>query len=158
MAGMLDLMHWIVSGWGGAQGVLAWMGVSALCIGMGLDALSALYTAYNRACIRLEDESWLRNNCRDPVFFSKMRTHSTICSDVEANARLGAFWAAMREVSDNTRAFLHPLAIHATVVVVVSVFFIPLCCLCTQRLGIGHARRLRGLPVHHRPRMCLKDV
>ena len=68
--------------------------------GLGLDGLSALYTAYKRACMRLDDERWLLENCREPLFFSKMRAHTTVCSEVEANARVGAFWTALREVTD----------------------------------------------------------
>ena len=68
---------------------------SVLCFqagaALGLDGLGA-YAAYARALMRLDDEAWLLQNCRDPLFFSKMRAHTTVCSDVEANARVGAFW------------------------------------------------------------------
>lgn len=152
-----DVMHWVVMGCGGLQGVFASMCASALFVGASLDALSALNIAYNRARLRLDDESWLRNNCRDPVFYSKMKAHTNVCADVEANARVGAFWAAMREVSDDSRAFLQPLAFHVLFVVAVVTLLIPLCCLCTQRLGVCQARRPRCLPSHY-SRMCVKDV
>jgi len=32
-----------------------------------LDCLGALYTAYKRACMRLDDEKWLLENCKDPI-------------------------------------------------------------------------------------------
>ena len=41
--------------------------------GLSLDCLGAMYSAYRRAAMRLEDERWLLENCRDPVFFSNMR-------------------------------------------------------------------------------------
>lgn len=156
LGGVNSLLHAIAGGTG-IPGVFASMGISAVFIGMGLDALSALYTAYNRACMRLEDETWLRNNCKDPVFFSKMRAHTTVCSDVEANARVGAFWTAMREVSDGTRAYVEPVMIYLAVISLAMGLLVPMCCLCVQRMGFAHTRRLRCLPVHQ-SRSCLKDV
>ena len=67
---------------------------------LGVDGFSALYVAYIQACIRLADEQWLLQNCRDPVFFSKMRSHPAVCSQVEANARVGTLWTALRETTD----------------------------------------------------------
>lgn len=157
MGNVLDFVHWSVMGWGGIQGVLTSMVASALCVGFCLDAFSALYTAYNRACMRLEDESWLRNNCRDPVFFSKMRAHTTVCTDVEANARVGAFWGALREVSDSTKAQLQPLAAPSIIVFILVLIVVPLCCLCAQRVGISTSRRLRCIPMHKQS-VYLKDV
>ena len=156
MVNLFDVMHWAACGWGGVQGVVTTMLVSVVFVGGCLDSLSALYTAYNRACMRLENESWLRNNCRDPVFFSNMRAHSTLCADVESNARVGAFWAAMREVSDDARAYILPLAAPLALTVVVLALLIPICCLCTQR-AMGGPRRLKCLPVY-RHSGCLKDV
>jgi hypothetical protein len=157
MVGVANAIHWVSFGWNTAQGIVATMLLSAVFAGGCLDALSALYTAYNRACMRLENETWLRNNCRDPVFFSNMRAHSTLCADVEANARVGAFWAAMREVADDARAYSQPLVVFLMLFVVIFVLLIPLCCLCTQRMGIAQPRRVRCLPLHHQG-MCLKDV
>lgn len=72
-----------------------------------LDALAAFHAAYQRASLRLEDERWLLDNCRDPTFFSKMRAHTNVCYEVEANARLGVGWAALRDVSNQLRLTLH---------------------------------------------------
>ena len=144
-------------GCGGVQDVIAITLMSAFFVGFFLDALSAIYTAYNRACMRLDNESWLRTNCKDPVFFSNMRAHTNICSDVEANARVGAFWAALREVSDDSKAYLQSFAAPVVVGIVVAAIFIPLCCLCVQRFSITHKRRLRCLPMHNSG-VCLKNV
>lgn len=157
MATIAHVIHWISAGCGGVQGIIVTMLLSALLLGVCLDSLSALYTAYNRACMRLENESWLRNNCRDPVFFSNMRAHTTVCADVEANARVGAFWAALREVSDDAKAFLQPLAPPAALAFVFVAVFIPLCCLCTQRFALTPARRLRCIPMHTQS-AYLKDL
>lgn len=157
MGSFADMIEWLVTGWGGVQGIVWAMFMSALFLGVALDSLSAIYTAYNRACMRLENESWLRNNCRDPVFFSNMRAHTTVCSEVESNARVGAFWAALREVSDDARASLQPLIFPVGLTCIGAALLIPLCCLCSQRFGVAPARRLRCLPMH-RQSMCLKDV
>ena len=74
--------------------------VSLVGAGAGLDWLSYLYAAYRKALIRLEDEAWLHENCKDPIFFSHLRQHTAVCSEVEANFRVGAFWAAVREATD----------------------------------------------------------
>ena len=39
--------------------------VSVVSAAAGLDCLGALYTAYKRACMRLDDERWLLENCKD---------------------------------------------------------------------------------------------
>ena len=133
--------------------LLAGLGVSMLVITLGVDCLGALYTAYNQAKMRIDDEEWLRNNCRDPVFFSKMRAHTTVCAEVEANARVGAFWAALRDVSAEFRPSLHPLHWICAAVV-----FLCIPCLCSRshtvagrlvgvQLGDGSGnRRLAALP------------
>lgn len=157
MATIAHVIHWVSTGCGGVQGIIVTMLLSALLLGVCLDSLSALYTAYNRACMRLENESWLRNNCRDPVFFSNMRAHTTVCADVEANARVGAFWAALREVSDDAKAYLQPLAPPVATVFIFVAVVIPLCCLCSQRFALAPARRLRCIPMHKQS-AYLKDI
>jgi len=157
MTNIAHAIHWVASGMGGIQGIVTSMLFSALLLGVCLDSLSALYTAYNRACMRLENESWLRNNCKDPVFFSNMRAHTTVCADVEANARVGAFWTALREVSDDAKAYLQPLFPWILLLAVVLTMLIPLCCVCSQRLVSIPARRLRCIPLHKQSDY-LKDI
>jgi hypothetical protein len=149
--------NWLPSRWGGSPGVVANVLLSVVLICVCLDSLSAIYAAYNRACLRLENESWLRNNCRDPVFFSNMRAHTTVCADVEANARVGAFWAALREVSDDAKAYLQPFVPPVLGIAFICLSLIPLCCLCFQRVGFASSRRLRCIPMH-RQGAFLKDV
>jgi hypothetical protein len=142
---------------GGAQGIALNTFLTVVVLGLGLDSMSALYTAYNKACLRLENESWLRNNCRDPVFFSNMRAHTTVCADVEANARVGAFWAAMREVSDGARAYVEPFVLPFVITGVLVAFVIPVCCMSCQRFMGGASRRFKGIPMH-RQSSYLKDL
>ena len=115
---------------------------------LGLDGLGALYAAYARALMRLDDEAWLLQNCRDPLFFSKMRAHTTVCSDVEANARVGAFWAALREVKQGFRISWEPWLGGAFLALVVA---LPVCWVCAARASGRLSRhRWETLPRHQR--------
>ncbi len=105
---------------------------------MGMDFLGVLYKAYKKAVMKLDDEKWLRENCRDPVFFDKMRAHTSVCSEVEANARVGAFWAALHEVTDVIRIAWQPWAVGWVCCFVV---LMPLFWACTCRSGRRHASR-----------------
>lgn len=81
---------------------------SILGISVFADCLSSLYASWQRASMRLDDEKWLRENCRDPVFFTNLKSYTTVCSEVEANARVGAFWAALHEVTEGVRLSWQP--------------------------------------------------
>ena len=110
-----------------------------------LDALAAFHAAYQRASLRLEDERWLLDNCKDPIFFSKMRAHTNVCEEVEANARVGVGWAALREVSDRLRGalrsllspILQPWLVMACCCAAGVLLLVPLCC----AWQCGHAHR-----------------
>ena len=96
-----------------------------------LDCLGALYTAYKRACMRLDDEKWLLENCKDPIFFSKMRAHTTVCGEVETNARIGAFWSALKEVTDVARVTWQPYIVGFAVAIIL---LLPVCWICAARV------------------------
>jgi hypothetical protein len=81
---------------------------SVLGASLCADCLSTLYSSWQKAKMRLEDEKWLRDNCKDPVFFTNLKSYTTVCSEVEANARVGAFWVALHEVTDGMRISWHP--------------------------------------------------
>ncbi len=72
------------------------------------DCTTSLYSAWHKAKMKLEDESWLRENCKDPLFFSKMKSHTNLCSEVEANARIGAFWTALHDVIESLKHAWYP--------------------------------------------------
>ena len=111
-------------------GFFAVITFSALAMG-GLDALSAFYSAYQRAVMRLDDERWLLSNCRDPVFFSKMRAHTNVCIDVEAHARVGPWLFALMELSDAVHANLQPwMSCSVYTCIVVLAVFLCLCVAC----------------------------
>jgi hypothetical protein len=160
MAGVLQAMHWTGGMVGGTQWIVSCMIAAGLGVGAFFDVASTLFIAYNRASMRLDAETWLRNNCKEPVFYSQMRAHTTVCAEVEANARVGAFWTAMREVSDGARESMRPLVLPIAGLVVVFILLmlaVPLCCLCSQRLAVVNSRRLRVLPMHQQT-MCIKEA
>ena len=72
---------------------------AAVGAGMVLEASTALSVSHSIAQAKLDSEAWMLNNCRDPVFRSNMRAHTNVCSEVEANARIGPWGAALRDVS-----------------------------------------------------------
>ena len=106
--------------------------VSVVSAAASLDCLGALYTAYKRAGMRLDDEKWLLENCKDPTFFSKMRAHTTVCSEVETNARIGAFWTALREVTDVARVTWQPYIVGFAAAIIV---LLPVCWICAARVS-----------------------
>jgi hypothetical protein len=118
-----------------------------------LDCLGALYTAYKRACMRLDDEKWLLENCRDPTFFSKMRAHPAVCSEVETNARIGAFWTALKEVTDVVRVAWQPYIVGFAAAIVL---LLPVCWICVSRVSSKCSTSIRcrrrewgeSIPVH----------
>ena len=108
--------------------VAAWVALVAWLVAVTLDAGASLSSAYSDASRRLAEDEWLLENCRDPVFHSRMSARTNVCAEVEASARLGAAGAALREVTEVYRLrmegvwghwFGHVLGFEALVVVVV---------------------------------------
>jgi hypothetical protein len=87
------------------------------------------HQAYTTMANRLENEKWLRTQCADPTFFSHMKTHTSLCEEVENTAKIGAMWFALAEVSESLplgRAWVEMKAISwpiSIVIAVVLVFF-----------------------------------
>ena len=127
---------------------------SIAAAGVGVDWLSMLYTAYRRAAMRLDDERWLLENCRDPLFFSKMRAHTTVCSEVEANARVGAFWSALREATDVLKISWQPAVMGAGAVLVV---LLPICWVCAARVSSSYGMSRRRM-MWDESLPCLQDM
>lgn len=131
-------------------GAIVSMLVSVVSAAAGLDCLGALYTAYKRACMRLDDEKWLLENCRDPTFYSKMRAHPKVCSEVETNARIGAFWTALREVTDVARVTWQPYIVGFAAAIII---LLPVCFVCAARVSSRCSFRRRRewgecIPIH----------
>jgi hypothetical protein len=68
----------------------------ALCVA-SLDQLCLLYQIFQATSARLASERWLREQCADPHFFSKMHLHTDLCFTVENDARVGAVMLSLRE-------------------------------------------------------------
>lgn len=114
--------------------------VALVSAGLGLDGFGALLSSYTRACMRLDDERQLLQNCRDPGFFKMMSAYPMVCSDVEANARVGAVWIALREATDAFRIVWRPwLSLGAMAACVL----LPVCWVCLARASVRMGRRGR---------------
>jgi len=79
---------------------------STVCVGILLsffcvDKVCLLHEAYLLQHDKIRKEAWLREQCSDPVFFKNMATHTNVCEEIEANARIGAWWFALNRVSES---------------------------------------------------------
>ena len=113
--------------------------LSAVSAAVFFDYLGAFYTAYKRAGVRLDNERWLLENCKDHIFFTKMQAHTTVCTKVETNARIGAFWAALREVTE-LRVVWQPYIAGVIVILVI------VC--CSYAYPKRHGKLVDGIPIH----------
>jgi hypothetical protein len=126
------------SGFADVMTIFISMLVSVVSAAAFFDYLGAFCTAYRRASVRLDNERWLLENCKDRTFFSKMQAHTTVCTEVETNARIGAFWAALREVTD-LKVVWQPYIVGCVIVILVIV-----CCSCAYPM----AKRRGEIPIH----------
>lgn len=80
--------------------------IVALAVGFYLlDQIAGLYGEYQKIRAMLEDDAYIRNKCRDPIFFSEIRRHTDICMSIENNAKIGAFMLALKNVTSNALQF-----------------------------------------------------
>ena len=93
--------------------------------GLILDLALALHAAHDLNRRRLDSEAWMLSNCLDPVFSSQLRVHTNVCSQVEASARIGAWGAALRDVSASAR-----LSVEAHARALVGLPVVPVVCVC----------------------------
>lgn len=63
-----------------------------------------LHDAYISASNRRTDEQWLLRQCKDPEFYSNLRQHTDLCTEVEKNARASLFLTALNSVASQTHA------------------------------------------------------
>ncbi len=120
--------------------------VAMVGAGLGLDGAGALLSSYTRACMRLDDERALLHNCRDPAFFKMMSSYPMVCSDVEANARVGALWLALREAADAFRIIWRPWLSAGALA---GCLLLPVCWVCLARASARMSCRGRlAIPRH----------
>lgn len=61
-----------------------------------------LHEAYIQESSKRSDESWLLQQCSDPEFYSNMRQHTDLCTEVANNARSSLILKAIYKVASNT--------------------------------------------------------
>ena len=91
--------------------------------------------AYAQVLMRLNYKVWLLQNCTDPLFFSKMLAHTTVCSKMEANELvfLGSADGSNAEVLH----FLGSVAGGSTLTLIPKKF-LKVICICTTNSSIIH--------------------
>jgi hypothetical protein len=55
------------------------------------------HNAYIHHVQLIEDERWLLRQCQDPAFFSNLKQHVSLCSQVEENKQRNTFLVALNE-------------------------------------------------------------
>lgn len=65
------------------------------------DKVCLLHKMYTMQSHKIADEMWLRRQCSDPIFFANMKSHTSLCEEVENTARIGAMWFALEHVSNS---------------------------------------------------------
>ena len=71
-----------------------------LCLGFfSVDKICLLHEVYTIRSHELEKERWLLKQCKDPEFFSNLGYHTSLCTEIEGKARIGALWYAINQVS-----------------------------------------------------------
>ena len=71
-----------------------------LCF-FSMEKVCLLHSTYIVRAQELMKEEWLLNQCQDATFYANMGQHTTLCTEVEAKARVGAAWHALAEVSSS---------------------------------------------------------
>ncbi len=61
-----------------------------------LGRIPVFHAAYVQHLQQLEDDAWLRTQCADPVFVSRMMRHHDVCQRVRESFRHPAFLVAMQ--------------------------------------------------------------
>jgi hypothetical protein len=69
---------------------------------LACDRVFALHSIYTAQIARIKEEEWLRVKCQEPEFFRNLRSHTTLCTEVESNARRSALLFAVNEVMQGT--------------------------------------------------------
>lgn len=113
------------------------------------DRVYAFHLIYKEENARLQDEEWLRTNCKNPEFYANMKSHTNICALVEHNAMRNLFLYSAKQVMHSTYLcglhscvdYLHELTtvfFHMStpllIIVVVIILFFPVLFSHTMRI------------------------
>ena len=80
--------------------------IMVLCIGVfwivsfSVGRIFVFYETYTETMRLLKDETWLRMQCTDPLFYSNIRQHADICTGVQRNFERGAILVALNAVAN----------------------------------------------------------
>jgi hypothetical protein len=70
--------------------------VLLLLLLLALTRIPAFFAAYTDHVQALEDDAWLRTQCADPLFVSRMRRHHDVCERARASFRQPALLVALQ--------------------------------------------------------------
>ena len=68
-----------------------------------INFLFALQTEHAAARQKLMDDKWLLEKCGQPDFYMKLKQHTDLCQDVEANARKNILLHSVTSALQNTK-------------------------------------------------------
>lgn len=66
------------------------------------DRLYALHVIYLETNQQVKEEQWLRKQCEDPVFFANLKSHTDLCTQVQANAMHSVLLFSVKKVMETT--------------------------------------------------------
>ena len=80
--------------------------IMVLCLGVfwivsfSVGRIFVFYETYTETMRLLKDETWLRQQCADPSFYSNIRQHADLCTGVQRNFERGAILVALNAVAN----------------------------------------------------------
>jgi hypothetical protein len=92
MAFGIGMRNMLVSFW------LVWM--ITFCI----SRIFMLHEAYISKSSKRSDEQWLLEKCKDAEFYSNIRQHTDLCTEVSNNAKSSLLLASLNRVASSTHA------------------------------------------------------
>ena len=79
-------------------GHLSTVVLTVCLVSLGVQKLCEFHAAYQLQQEKIEREAWFRVQCSKPDFYTNLRYHTDLCETIEATARIGAAWHALRAI------------------------------------------------------------
>lgn len=80
--------------------ILGMLGIYALLF--LVSRVHILHESYTHMAQMREDDQWLYQSCKNPEFYSNLKTHSTLCDEVNEKRRSVLLLMALQRVIDKT--------------------------------------------------------